>query len=250
MRFALLLLAILPALAQEARDVALVFRTEVTRRLQPPVEEQWLYSTLVPNPPGGSQYIAVIDRSPFVQALFLYWVAPNGAWHFVGASPVSTGRPGRFDYFETPLGLFAHSIDNLDFRAEGTFNENDIRGYGRKGMRVFDLGWVPQSKGWGNRTVIPMRLQMHATDPDALEPRMGEARSKGCIRIAASLNVFLDRHGILDADYVRVAQDGKRPYMMRPDWQPVLTPGRYLAIVETNRLSRPDWSPPPGAKRR
>lgn len=246
-QFALLLLTLIPSVAQDARDLARRFQSEVTRRLDPPPEEQWLYSTLVPDLPGGSQYVAIVDRSPFVQALFLYWVAPNGAWHFIGASPVSTGRAGRFDYFETPLGLFPHTLDNLDFRAEGTLNENGIRGYGRKGMRVFDLGWVPQNKGWGNRAVIPMRLQMHATDPDALEPRLGEARSKGCIRIAASLNLFLDRHGILDADYQQAAQ---RPYMMRPDWNPVPTPGRYVAVVETDRLWRPDWSPPPGAKRR
>ena len=247
MQFAFLLLSILSAEAQDARDLARLFRAEVTRRLDPPAEEQSLYSKLVPNLPGGAQYVAVVDRSPFVQALLLYWVAPDGAWQFIGASPVSTGRPGRFDYFETPLGLFTHSLDNLDFRAEGTFNENGIRGYGVQGMRVFDLGWVPQNKGWGNRAVIPMRLQMHATDPDALEPRLGEARSKGCIRIPASLNLFLDRHGILDADYQRAPQ---RPYMMRSDWRPVPTPGRYVAVVETDRLSRPDWSPPPGAKRK
>ena len=42
-----------------------------------------------------------------------------------------------------------HSLANMDFRAEGTFNDNGIRGYGRKGMRVFDFGWVVSERGWG-----------------------------------------------------------------------------------------------------
>jgi len=51
-----------------------------------------------------------------------------------------------------------------------------------------------------------MRFQMHATDPDKLEPVLGVRHSKGCVRIPAALNVFFDHHGILDADYeARVA---------------------------------------------
>ena len=104
------------------------------------------------------------------------------------------------------LGVFAHSLDNPDFRAEGTLNSNGIRGYGAKGMRVFDFGWQRVPKGWGDGAVSEMRLQMHATDPDLLERRLGSAQSKGCIRIPATLNRFLDRHGVLDADYERAAR--------------------------------------------
>ena len=46
-----------------------------------------------------------------------------------------------------------------------------------------------------------MRLQMHATDRDRLEPRLGRRESKGCIRIPASLSVWFDRYGVLDAAY-------------------------------------------------
>lgn len=49
-----------------------------------------------------------------------------------------------------------------------------------------------------------MRLQMHATDPDLLERRLGSAQSKGCIRIPASLNRLIDCYGVLDAEYKRV----------------------------------------------
>lgn len=49
-----------------------------------------------------------------------------------------------------------------------------------------------------------MRSQMHATDPDSLEKRPRTAQPKGCIRIPATLNLFLDWHAILDADYEEV----------------------------------------------
>jgi len=50
------------------------------------------------------------------------------AWRLVGAAPVSTGLPGRFEHFTTPLGVFEHSLANPDFRAEGTKNQFGIRG--------------------------------------------------------------------------------------------------------------------------
>ena len=56
----------------------------------------------------------------------------------------------------------------------------------------------PLRKGGANGAMSVMRLQMHATDPDHLEQRLGTAQSKGCIRIPASLNEFIDRHGVLD----------------------------------------------------
>ena len=68
-------------------------------------------------------------------------------------------------------------------------------GRGRKGTRVYDFGWVPAAKGWGNGAMSVMRLQMHATDPDQLERRLGTAQSKGCIRIPASLNEFISGRG-------------------------------------------------------
>lgn len=52
-----------------------------------------------------------------------------------------------------------------------------------------------------------IRLLLHATDPDYLEHRRGRPASKGCVRIPAAMNRFLDRHGVLDADYERAAGD-------------------------------------------
>lgn len=228
------------AFPQDPRELASRYAAEVDRRLQLPAEEQQVYGAELARLFTGSeaQYIALVDRSATVQAFLLYWRGPDGSMRWIGASPVSTGRPGRFDYFETPLGVFDHTVDNPDYRAEGTRNELGIRGYGKKGMRVYDFGWVRQNKGWGDRAEIEMRFQMHATDPDLLEPKLGTPLSKGCIRIPASLNRFLDRYGVLDADYVRAAAEGQRPYVIGRDWRPVSGAGRYLVVIDSARASR------------
>ena len=112
-------------------------------------------------------------------------------------------------------------------------------------MRVFDFGWQQAERLWGRGGLGTMRLQMHATDPDRLEARLGSAQSKGCIRIPAGLDRLLDHHGVLDADYLR-EQAGGAPLWILPRTQvPVDHPGRYLIIVETERAQRPTWSPAP-----
>lgn len=233
-------------------ELAQLFRTAVDRRLEVPAADQDLYARLAEDAlaaaglaPQAAQYVLVVDRSASVQALLLYWRPAAGAWQWVGASPVSTGRPGSFDHFETPLGVFDHTLDNPDFRAEGTFNANGIRGYGLQGMRVFDFGWVDVPKGWGDRQVIQMRLQLHATDPAQLERRLGTRQSKGCIRMPSTLNRLLDQYGILDAEYERAAREGLRLWVLREDREPVVDAGRYLVIVDSGRKVRPAWSPLP-----
>lgn len=197
----------------------------------------------VPDEPP--RFVLLVDRSPQVQALLLYWGSTGTAWQLVGAAPVSTGLPGRYEHFATPLGVFEHSLFNPDFRAEGTKNENGIRGYGRKGKRVFDFGWVAAPKGWGDHAVSTMRLQLHATDPDLLERRLGTAQSKGCVRIPATLNDFLDRHGVIDDDYLQAQAEGHRFWVLRPDASPTPWAGRYLVVVDSQATERPTWSPAP-----
>ncbi len=238
--------------SQAGSNLAAAFRAEVDRRLEVPAAEFVNYARLAESALAeagivlkGPQYILAVDRHPYVQASFLLLRMADGEWSGVGATPVSTGMPGSFDHFETPLGVFAHSLANPDFRAEGTLNANGIRGYGAKGMRVFDFGWQRVPKGWGDGKVMEMRLQMHATDPGALEQRLGSAQSKGCIRIPATLNAFLDRRGILDADYLQSVREGRQLWVLRPDRQPVSEPGRYLVVVESRREDRPFWSPLP-----
>jgi hypothetical protein len=184
----------------------------------------------------------LIDRSPAVQAAFVFFVGESDEPYLVGGTRASTGKPGAYDYFVTPLGVFAHTPDNMDFRAEGTVNELGIRGYGAAGMRIYDFGWQVAVRSWEPPARSPMRLQVHATDP-ALEKYLGRVRSKGCIRIPATLNTFLDRYGILDADYEAHAAAGARMWVLRPDRIPVPGAGRYLVIVDSGRKSRPRWSP-------
>jgi hypothetical protein len=68
-------------------------------------------------------------------------------------------------------------------------------------------------------------------------------RSKGCIRIPASLNKFIDRYGSLDADYEAQIAGRGQLWVLRPDREPVPGAGRYLVIVDSGRKARPAWSP-------
>jgi hypothetical protein len=228
----------LAAAEEDGRAFAARFEAEVSLRVTLSAAEQEFYAryleTLCELAPG--QFVALVDRAPRVQSILIFWRAWDGYFHFIGGSPVSTGKPGRFEYFETQVGVFEHLAENPDYRAEGTRNEYGIRGYGVKGMRVFDFGWVRAPKGWGDGRESAMRFQMHATDPDLLERRVGTPQSKGCIRIPGSLNVFLDRYGILDADYQRVVWEGGKPLVLRPDWNPTPWAGRYLVVVDTTAV--------------
>jgi len=238
-------------------DLAVDFACEVDMRLAVPDDEQARYAQLLAQAlrdarieEPAPQHAVVIDRNPKVQAGFLYRLTPGGDWRFTGAVPVSTGLAGEYEHFATPTGVYAHTLDNLDFRAEGTLNENGIRGYGRAGRRVFDFGWVGATRGWGDHGWGVMRLQVHATDPDQLERWLGAARSKGCIRIPASFDEFLDRRGVLDADYEDAVRNGQSLWILRADRETTRWPGRYLVVVETERASRPAWSPAPSGRAR
>ncbi len=253
-------MAICCALAGAARAQdpdAGAFGREVDRRLVVPPQEQIAYAKRLEVALSHAgvvdarpQYFVLVDRSRYVQALFIYWRSAEATWHFIGASPVSTGLPGEFEHFLTPLGAHEHSLANPDFRAEGTRNDQGILGYGRKGMRVYDFGWVRAKRTWDEGELGTMRLQMHATDPQYLEPILGSRHSEGCIRIAATLNAFVDRHGLLDADYETALEAGERLWVLRADRVPTATPGRWLVVVESRRNARPPWSPAPKQKKR
>jgi hypothetical protein len=243
------------ALTPLSGDLAADFACEVNMRLEVPADEQQRYAREIEAAFEAAklaglapQHVLVVDRAPKVQAALLYRLLPGGNWAFTGAAPASTGLPGAYEHFETPLGVFAHTLENPDFRAEGTCNEFGIRGYGREGMRVFDLGWVDAPKSWGNRAPSVMRLQLHATDPDRLEGWLGARRSKGCIRVPASFVEFLDRRGVLDADYEDAAQAGMSLWILRPQREATRWPGRYVIVVDTGRAERPAWSPAPNGR--
>jgi len=235
-----------------------VFARSVTRPLKVPAAEQRAYGerlqqALEQNELGNlsGEYVVLVDRNENVQTLFIYFRAvPSDLWQMIGASPVATGRPGQYDHFITPLGVFEHTPDNMDFRAEGTMNQNGIRGYGNHDMRIFDLGWAQGERSWGKGGISQMRFQMHATDPDKLEPILGIRHSKGCVRMPESLNVFLDHYGILDRDYEAIVDQGKSLWVLHSDRVTTPWAGRYIVVADSQRKARPAWTPAPSGKLR
>jgi hypothetical protein len=233
--------------ADDGAQLAAIFRQQVDRKLEVPKNEQLKYGDLLAESLGSiesskPQFVVLVDRNVFVQAAMIFWISPDGTFDFIGASPVSTGKPGKFDHFTTPTGVFAHTVGNPDFRSEGTNNEFGIRGYGRKGMRVYDFGWQNAQKGWGGGGEGVLRLQMHATDPDRLESRLGTPQSKGCVRIPARLNTFIDQYGILDGDYEAAIAEGQTFWVLSKTRTPTPWSGEFLVVVDTGRTKRPAWS--------
>ncbi|MFZ6777606.1 L,D-transpeptidase [Undibacterium sp. Ji83W] len=251
-----------PAQALEsALSLKDIYTSTVVQQVQPPPEDLQLYvdqmtvalaSTSISN--LSSQYIMLVDRNPKVQVAMLFWLDQEGQYQFIGASPVSTGRSPGFEHFETPTGVYTHSLANLDYRAEGSKNSKGIRGYGAKGRRVFDFGWQKAKKGWGDKIIADMRLQMHATDPGILESRLGTVQSKGCVRIPGTLNFLLDRYSVLDADYIQGLAEGKKFWVLDKNREDNPWAGRYMVIVDSGKEQKPEWAayipPAPPASRK
>ena len=209
-------------------------------------EQAWITETKAAIAAGGPtidrpQLLVVVDRNPDVQQMRIVLARPNGAWESLGGSKASTGQTGRRDYYLTPIGVFLHTDAILDWRAEGTFNANHIRGLGLKGMRVWDFGWQLATKGWGTgEDQGEIRLLLHATDPAYLEQRLGHPASKGCVRILAAMNRFLDHYGILDSDYEQVAKaDPRFETLLLPTRAPTPLAGNALVVVDSSEPSRP-----------
>ncbi|WP_277184941.1 L,D-transpeptidase [Caballeronia sp. BR00000012568055] len=241
-----------------AFDMRQTYAKEVTRRLNVPLADQQAYGRALQHALEANghadlanEYVVMVDRSANVQALFVYFRAKSAdAWSMIGASPVATGRPGTYDHFITPTGVFQHVPENMDFRAEGTLNEYKIRGYGARDMRIYDFGWQDGERGWGKGGKSPMRFQMHATDPEKLEPLLGIRHSKGCVRIPSSLNTFFDHYGVLDAQYEARATEGQSMWILKSTRRTTAWAGHYLVVIDTGREKRPAWSPGPNAAAR
>ena len=183
-----------------------------------------------------AQVLMVVDRNPHVQRVcFVLALPDDDAWMALGGTRVSTGQAGRKYYYLTPTGVFINSPDRLGYRAEGTRNEHGIRGLGARGMRVWDMGWQWAVKGWrADREQGQIRLEIHATDPDFLEARLGHPASEGCVRIPAALNQFMDRHGVLDVQYEQAASyDGRFRALLPRDRTPSPIAGDALVVVDS-----------------
>lgn len=238
------------ATAAEAARLRALFRHEVHSRV-PQIRVQssrWIALTRAMLAAhhiaiGRAQIVVVVDRNPRVQEITLLVVQPDAPWIVIGGTHVSTGQPNRHGYYITPTGVFVHDDSILDYRAQGTFNKNHIRGLGVKGMRVWDFGWQWADKGWlnnGERGLI--RLLMHSTDPTYLAQRIGRPASEGCVRVPADMNRFMDRHGVLDADYEQAATyDIAFRAILPRDAVPTPLVGDKLVVVDSSR--RPGESP-------
>jgi hypothetical protein len=80
---------------------------------------------------------------------------------------------------------------------------------------------------------------MHATDPDLLEKKLGTPQSKGCIRIPATLNTFIDHYGILDGAYEKAMTEGMTFWVLSKTREATPWSGRFLVVVDTGRRKGP-----------
>jgi len=120
----------------ELHRISARFIQEVTPQLAVPAQVLADYSELLEEllsnegvPVTQPQFLLLVDRSSRVQAALLLWGAAGQGWHLMGAVPVSTGLPGKFEHFVTPLGVFAHSTENLGLSCRGDRNKLGFRGY-------------------------------------------------------------------------------------------------------------------------
>jgi hypothetical protein len=230
-------LAVLRALVQREVPGLLTLSTAHKRHL---LDLAWGLLQQVPDPGlDRPQALLVVDRNPAVQELLVVGAFPGKPWEVIGATHVSTGKPGRKEHFLTPIGVFRNTADILGYRAEGTKNENGVRGLGVKGMRVWDFGWQRTDDWRTSGARIDIRMEMHATDPDLLEHRIGKPDSEGCIRIPAAMNRFLDRYGVIDAQLEAAAKTDRRfAALLAADRIPTAIAGTLLIIVDSSMEGR------------
>lgn len=224
------------AFAQTPEEVFTLYKTEVITSINTPEEKENLIKVMSAtmnqgNPLMGNQYFVIADRNPQKQNFYIaYYNATLNKVELSEPAKISTGST-RKKHFITPLGWFENLPEHGSYRAMGTKNENGVRGYGSKGMRVWDFGWHPAQAGWKKEPyIIDIRLQMHATDPDIMEPRLGKPDSQGCVRVQSKLNNFLDKYGILDKKYEEVSPAA---WVLRKDRLPVKEAGSFLLVIET-----------------
>ncbi len=182
------------------------------------------------------QVLFVVDRSPKVQRLWVVVAYPgNRPWDVLGQVHVSTGKPGRKEHFRTPVGVFQNDTAILGYRAQGTYNENHIRGIGIRGMRVWDFGWQTTDDWRTPGAPMAVRMEMHATDPAVLEPRLGRWDSEGCIRIPTRFNSFIDHAELIDAKLRAAAITERRFAALLPkDGSPSPLAGDRLVVIDSS----------------
>lgn len=206
---------------QEMPTVVSPFTDNFHHKTKEQIEEQNLSS---------SQYIVVVDRNKDNQVLsIVYFDREKGTAEFSNFAAISTGD-NRRGHFTTPTGWFENLVENGSYRAEGTKNSNGVRGYGRKGMRVWDMGWQEAQAGWKTQEDMrQIRFQMHATDPDSLQKKLGTRQSQGCVRVHELVNNFIDKYGLIDKHFEEISY-----WALRKDREPVPNAGSFVLVIDTS----------------
>lgn len=215
-------------------DVVLAFQNNVkTTAISEEDKENFMNNLKSLHPENkftNSQFFVAADRNPKKQnAALVYWDNENKQLEIAGYTKVSTGSV-RAKHFFTPVGWFENVTSNGSYRAEGTKNENGIRGLGLKGMRVWDFGWVPSSSGVVKNLNIDIRFEMHSTDPVGMEARLGRPDSQGCLRIHQSFNKFLDMYGIIDKNY-----EAANYWVLNKKRTPAQDAGSWLVVFDSSQ---------------
>ena len=180
------------------------------------------------------QTIVWVDRNPEAQRIEILVRDQFGkcAYYYkIGSAKCSTGNPTRPDHFETPVGVFENNPRHPSFRAAGKPNSNGFCGYGKKGLRVWDLGWQQASGRYasGKSGECKIRMMMHSTDAAQGEPLLGTRQSKGCIRIPEKVNRFIDHYRLLDLFYVTE----KNYDLIGSDGEPNLVSGALIVVGDS-----------------
>src|SRR5690349_2225404 len=85
--------------------------------------------------------------------------------------------------------------------------------------------------GWNANEVGGLKSFLHCNFD-------GRPASQGCIRVPAAMNRFLDRHGVLDADIERAAQNDPRYRNLLPlDRESTPLAGRLLVVIDSAEAS-------------
>ena len=226
-----------PAAIYTPHELAQRWQLQVPERIAVPAHEERLYGFMAETQLIAfqqaltqPQYVLVVDANPHVQAAFVFWRLLPGHYRLVGAAPASTGGPLRPDYLETPQGVFGHATAEAGLQAAcATRVEQTCR---RGGSRVYDFGVQRTRLATGQGPLRPMRLQARAADERAAG-RLGTPQSDGCVLLPASLVAFLDEYGLLDGDAAAAAERRVVPFR-----------GRYLLVIDSERMERPDWCAP------
>jgi len=230
-------------IAKEVQKLRKAFESEVQEHLKwtagLPVADR-LAKAVQALPADGPQAVLAVDRAANQQTIWVLVSSP-GKWTVIGGTLVSTGKPGRKEHFKTPIGTFLNDGAILGYRAEGTFNENHVRGLGLKGMRVWDFGWQTTEDWRTPGATVEVRLEMHSTDPANLAHRIGRPDSEGCIRIPASLNQFLDKHGVIDRALTAAAPtDPATAQLISRQQNPTPLAGSAVIVYDSSEPQRHD----------